>query len=142
MAIKQPKHFKNTPIYFPQIAGTAMTTIVSYTLSGAHTAASDFFELAVLPHFCKLTDVTIETEGVAEAVTLDVGFVTGEARSTVEADRTLGTELVAAGAKAGQSLSIADLNAIAPTDKDRGIGVNFSGNVAGGTIHLRISYIA
>lgn len=147
MAIKQPKGFKSTPVYFPMHAGTPMKTIISHTLGATHVVNGNFFELAVLPHFCKLTSVKIQTSGITYGgtvvPTVRSGLISGIARDTTDTTRALGTEILTGGAiNSVIDIPIERLNGIAAIDSDRGIGLNFDIDITAGTISLLAEYIA
>ena len=133
----------------PKAAGQVCSVLVEYDLAigkgPALVAATDRVEIFILPAGCIVCDMILM--GVAgSALTVNVGLMSGEAGDPDVANaRTVGAEY----------FSAASINAVttrmsldtgfkqAVSDKDRGIGVTVSGDLALGAgryIRLKIDY--
>lgn len=89
---------------------------------------SDIIELGVLPAFATVVDAILDTDECGTC-TIAVGVMSGSVGST-DGARTSGTELFAAAADASVVRpSTRSAFTIAPTDKDRSIGLKFSAAV-------------
>lgn len=142
MATKQIKRIGNDPIPFPFNAFAVTTVRVVHDIADTPLDAGDVLELIGLPPGAVLTDMRVETTGVAEVATVDVGLMTGTYADATSA-RTLGTELQSAGAKnTALTASLVAMDAIASDTAIRSVGVAFSAAVAAGTVILQASYKA
>jgi hypothetical protein len=98
---------------------------------------NDVLELAGLPAFHTIVGYTLDNDEVdaATAITVDVGIMSGEF-GVVDSARTCGNQLFAAStALRTAAVTVGNSAAafrLAPTDKDRGIGLKFTGIPAGG----------
>ncbi|MED5545696.1 MAG: hypothetical protein VYD90_10640 [Pseudomonadota bacterium] len=119
----------NTPR--PQTAGAVHAAKFSIAIASA-LAAGTILELGVLPAFAQVVDYKLVPEGDFGEVTCSGGLMTGELGSDDEA-RTVGTELFEAGTAldAAASPDLPSAFAIKSIEGDRGIGLEFSGEVAG-----------
>lgn len=134
-------------------AGAEVAQLFEYTLSAAEAlAANDIIELAVLPAGNVVTDAILvcddlDTSGSA-TLAFDVGLMSGEVGDT--GARTCGAELFAA-STLGQAggvarATLASAFTIAPSDKDRSIGVKVKAAPAtqanGAKLRLLLKYAA
>jgi len=138
------------PVARPQSAFAVHTELFIMDIPAAGVAIGDVIELGVLPPYATITDASLITTGSLGAGTVTVGVMTGETGELLNADnsaRTVGNELFAAGtAITGGVLRIskADSLILAPSDKDRSIGIVLAGTAitagAGKRIGLLLSF--
>jgi len=113
----------------PQTAGAAHAVKFTHVLS-AGVAAGALLELGVLPAFAEIVDYKLVPEGNFGAVTCSGGIMTGELGADDDA-RVVGSELFSA-ATALDAVARPDKAAaynVKSIDRDRGIGIAFSGAV-------------
>lgn len=149
MAIVQSQWIKGQQTTIrPQTAGDSSVTEFIYDF-GKETplAAGDILELGILPAYAIVHAATIFTEGTFTALTADVGLMSGEVGAATNPDgtaRTSGNEAFAAvDLTTFASLSKKDMLLVAPSEKERSIGVKVSDAVAaaaGKKLHLLLFY--
>ena len=128
MTIKQSKWAKGIEVV-PVCgeAGEVQAERFTFTIT-ENLTTSDIIELGVLPAFATVVDAILDTDECGTG-TIAVGVMTGDVGST-DGARTSGTELFAAAADASVVRpSARSAFTIAPTDKDRSIGLKFSAAV-------------
>jgi hypothetical protein len=114
----------------PQTAGAVHAAVFKHTFNSALAAAA-ILELGVLPAFARIVDYKLIPEGNFAGVTASGGIMTGELGADDDA-RVAGTELFSA-ATALTAVSRpdkAEAYNVASLGKDRGIGLQFSAQVA------------
>lgn len=127
----------------PQTAGAVHVAKFRFPVT-RDIGAGDVLEIGILPAFAHIVDAALVAEGAFAAVTADVGLMSGAA-GELNAARTVGTQLFAAGALTGVvRLNRPEALALPATGVDRGIGVKFSGAVTGGagkSVTLVLSFV-
>jgi hypothetical protein len=109
------------------VAGEVIAQKFDFVIAANLVAASDIIEIGVLPANHTIVDAVLITDEVG-TVTWDVGIMSGDVGDT--GTRTSGNELFAAAADASTvRMSAAGGFRIAPTDKDRSIGIKASANI-------------
>ena len=134
-------------------AGVEVAQMFEIALPATALAANDIIELGVLPAYNTVTDAILVSadldSGGSAAIAFDVGVMSGEVGDKVSV-RTCGAELFAA-SNVGQAggvarTTLASAFTIAPTDKDRSIGVKITTaaatQVAGAKLRLLLKYAA
>lgn len=125
------------PVARPQTAWTVHAQLFIVDVPAAGFASGDILELAILPPYARIVGAQLVTVGSLGAATVDVGLMsgtTGELTNDDNSARTSGNELFAAAALTAELTFISKAAALllAPTEKDRSIGVKFSAAVAAG----------
>lgn len=148
--IQSPWATGANPVARPQSAYAVHTQLFIIDLATAGVSIGDVIELGVIPPYATITDASLITTGSLGAGTVTVGIMTGETGELLNADntaRTVGNELFAAGtAITGGVLRIskADALILAPSDKDRSIGIVLAATAitagAGKRIGLLLSF--
>ena len=136
----------NLTAHRPQSAGAVHEQRFTYDFASVGVLAAEFLELGVLPANARVVDAQVFAEGSWGAITANIGLLSGEFGVKDNA-RTLGSELFAAQnvnntVTAIARLSKPDAQLLDRTEKHRGIGVQFSADVAAGAkkLHLRLFY--
>ena len=145
MALHQSKIARriDTPpaIYQSGLVGACIAT---FAFTKAYATATDLIEIATLPAGARIIGATIFGDGVTAATTADVALLDGEAGDGDDTRDLTADALFTAAATtaAGDTATMAECLAIAPSDKHRGIGVQLSANQAAGaaTLTLVIQY--
>lgn len=146
MATKQSAYFTGnarTQMPVPNKAGVVCEVIVTHIFTAA-VASTDVLELCPLAAGNRLLSVDVASENLG-AITLDVGFMTGEPGDATSA-RTCGAELFndqAAGTPA--AMTLVAVAALAASGSHRSIGVVPSAEItaaANKKLHLRIRYVS
>lgn len=144
--IKQHAGVKKTPATYPHMAGAVHKAVVQYVITAALDVSEEFVEIWVLPQDCKIVGLRVESEGIGETADIDVGFITGLAGDASDTTRTLGAELIDGGTKntvielTPSKLATMDVSRVA-----RGIGFNFTADIAGGAadkVTIEVEYVA
>jgi hypothetical protein len=134
-----------------QWAGDVVAVRYEFPYVGANYADGDIVELGILPAHHTVRDMIIDSELVDSGsdFEVDVGLMSGEVGEALDEEgsaRTCGAEFFS-GATTGQTagtgrMSLGTGFAVAPTDKDRSIGVKLvdQGAGEGGTWALTVLY--
>ena len=114
----------------PQTAGAVHVAKFRHSFALA-LAAGAILELGVLPNYCDIVDYSLVPQGNFAGVTFSAGLMSGELGADDDA-RVVGNELFAAGSALTQYLAGTKPEAfdITSTPLSRGIGLQFSGQVA------------
>ena len=113
------------------VAGTLVAMVYTHTFAKAFTAATDVIEMGMVPAMNQLHSAELIGKGVV-VNTADVGIMTGVYGDTQDETRTCADEIFDGADindKAAQAAT-ADLLAVVPTDRNLGIGVKLSADVA------------
>ncbi|AFN39121.1 virion structural protein [Burkholderia phage BcepMigl] len=131
--------------------GDEVAQLFEFSLPATALAANDIIELAILPANHAPSDAILVADdldsGGAPAIVFDVGVMSGDVGDKVSA-RTCGNELFSA-SNVGQAggtarATLASAFTIAPSDKDRSIGVKITtaaqAQVANAKLRLLLKY--
>lgn len=144
MATRTLPSFKRSHFTSPTSANQIVTALVDVTLPAGGLLAADILEVAVIPAGCRLHRAEFQASALAANGTTDVGLLPGEPGDLVSVRAMAATgEIVEAAAEdAVVVVGPIALSAIAPSDKDRGIGIRLSANeaAAGGRFRLSLEY--
>jgi hypothetical protein len=115
----------------PQTAGAVHAARFTFANTAGIVAASDIWELGVLPPYATIVDYILVPQGAWGAITGTVGLMSGDLGSDDPA-RTSGAELYAAGTALTAVLrgNVAGAFSIDSVEAPRGLGVKFSADVA------------
>ena len=142
--IRQAQNVINRdPVPMVQHAGVTVTHIVMFNVSENYVAATDVIELTGLPAESGIVGADLLSEGITEAVTLTVGYLSGTYGSK-EGDRQVTPDLFDGVANdQAHSLDPKAAMALSSIEENRAIGMTFSGDVAAGAgknVYLRLRY--
>lgn len=128
MAFRQSTQAATGAVRGAVTASQPTVVLVDYVIP-AGVLVNDITEMGAIPHGCRVTDVSVSSDGLGASCTVDVGVLSGVYGKN-DADRTVGNEFHAAAAvaTAGMVASMTkNPGAFAPAESATGFGVKFLG---------------